>query len=47
MIFDDGDDVMANDIRDGWGLSFPDFLLRKKSEPEKLTRPGIEPGPDR
>ena len=34
---------------DSWGLSFPDICLMVeknpgKTEPGKLTRPGIEPG---
>ena len=37
---------------DGWSLSFPDMSYswgkpRKKPQPGKLTRPGIEPGPAR
>ena len=36
-----------------WGLSFPDICrtveekIRKKPRPEKVARPGIEPGPAR
>ena len=42
--------VISGDV---WGLSFPDIYLRveeklrKKPQPGRPTRPGIEPGPAR